>query len=325
VDVELQRPHVGLGGITPFSGDPRSLIFYLRLNLDIGQLLYKSDTKMTQLPYEVLSFCPLAAKKYRECQAFVLRTSQRGLGVTVSNLELLHLYVSDSEFNEFHEFLNLEFWKTELSFELALAEKSKFINILGPDLDIQSRPHLRISRPNRSEDNVGYHRDIDYGGSVYEHSIWVPITQVQSGGGMQLLPYSIHRGYEGYQFLQKETEYKKGSARQVAGLPYKLNNVILSHDEYKLLTEPNIADGQYLMIPLLLVHGSEINSSPLTRVSFDMRIVDSKAKDDKSSLQKRKILPIDSKDPYPYYRPLCRSNFSRILDIFLSAKSDNSP
>ena len=48
----------------------------------------------------------------------------------------------------------------------------------GIDIHIQKNPFLRIARPNKIEDNIGFHRDTLYGQSQFEVSVHVPLVNL---------------------------------------------------------------------------------------------------------------------------------------------------
>ena len=67
----------------------------------------------------------------------------------------------------------------------------------------------------------------------------------------------------------------------------------------------------------MMVHGSEVNTSDSTRVSFDMRIVDAHTIDDVSTLAKRRA----SSSQFelcnrPYYQPFTRSYATKMAELF---------
>jgi len=51
-----------------------------------------------------------------------------------------------------------------------------FISLFGPDIDLQTFTYLRIARPGAELDNIGMHRDTDYGNSAFEVSLSLPLV-----------------------------------------------------------------------------------------------------------------------------------------------------
>ena len=109
-------------------------------------------------------------------------------------LENLHAFISEDELTELQFTLNKLLHENQLLFPIFINEEFIINNLFGVDVDIQSYPHLRISRPNVKEDNVGFHRDIEYGASIHEFSLWVPLHNIPQGSGMSIYPDSILAG-----------------------------------------------------------------------------------------------------------------------------------
>ena len=265
-----------------------------------------------------MQFSPAALNVLDRLRNMLIGSVSSFTGRDCSDLERLHDSVTEKEFDELHYFLTNALWESGLHLSLMQAEMHQLQSIFGVDLDIQARPHLRITRPNRASDNVGLHRDIDYGASIYEYSLWTPISYWAGGGGMKLLNNSIKKGYEGYEMFVQETSQTKGSKKNISGHPYKTNNVKLTPIEYASLEEPQVDYGSCLVIPQMMVHGSDINTSGSTRVSFDMRIVDARIIDEKSTLAKRRSkhsqVELGEK---PYYQLFTRSYATKMAETFM--------
>lgn len=273
----------------------------------------------TEKFYKLIHFSPDALKVLNRLRDMLIGSVSRFVGRECSDLERLHDSVTDKEFDELHFFLTNALWDSGLHLALMRAEMNQLTSFFGLDLDIQFRPHLRITRPNRPSDNVGLHRDIDYGASIYEYSLWTPISYWSDGGGMKLLNNSIKKGYDGYEMLVQETSHTKGSKKNISGHPYKTNNVKLTSIEYESLEEPRVDYGSCLVIPQMMVHGSEVNTSGSTRVSFDMRIVNAQVIDERSTLAKRKITHSQVElGAVPYYQPFNRSYATKMSETFKS-------
>ena len=202
--------------------------------------------------------------------------------------------------------------------------KLDLIPILGPDIDIQRYPHLRVTRPFSKSDNLGLHRDIDYGASIYEISIWTPLLELNYPGvGMLILPKSNTLGYSGLNLIESDTGITPGSKKNLSGHLYKEKTVLLSDKQREQLVEPVIKLGQYLIIPQATVHGSELNTSQGTRFSLDIRFCNSLIQDDKSTLSKRR----NSSSVYgddSYYTSFTRSQTQLNAQKFLIASNKSS-
>lgn len=197
--------------------------------------------------------------------------------------------------------------------------KPDLILILGPDIDIQRYPHLRVTRPFSKSDNLGLHRDIDYGASIYEISVWTPLLELQYPGvGMLLLPESNTLGYSGLSLIESDTGISPGSKKNLSGHLYKAKTVLLSNEQREQLVEPVIKLGQYLVIPQATVHGSELNTSQGTRFSLDIRFCNSLIQDGKSTLSKRRSSSAVYGDD-AYYTPFNQSQTQLNAQKFLIA------
>ena len=273
----------------------------------------------TEKFYKLIKFSPTSLNVLDLLRNMLINSISSFIGRDFSDLEHLHDSVTENEFDELHYYLTKSLWESGLHLTLMRAEMHQLQSIFGVDLDIQVRPHLRITRPNRASDNVGLHRDIDYGASIYEYSLWTPISFWADGGGMQVLNDSLRKGYDGYDMFVQETLQTKGSKKNIAGHPYKTNNVKLTPSEYASLEEPRVDYGSCLVIPQMMVHGSELNTSGSTRVSFDMRIVDANIIDERSTLAKRKST--DSQVEFTessYYQKFTRSYATKLAETFKS-------
>ena len=128
-------------------------------------------------------------------------------------LQDVHLHLSEDNFEDLHYSLGVLLHKTQPFYSIFKGELTTLKKLFGLDLDIQSYPTLRISRPNIRDDNLQMHRDIEYGASIYEHSLWTPLHDVKPGGGMKLLPESVYGGYDGYEFIDQTSKFEKGSKK----------------------------------------------------------------------------------------------------------------
>ena len=90
-------------------------------------------------------------------------------------LEKYHEFIEDDSTHIDLQYKLAQFlWNGGWGHKIIAAQLDLFVAFLGQDLNIQSKPHLRIARPHKPQDNVGYHRDTYYGGSPFELSVLVP-------------------------------------------------------------------------------------------------------------------------------------------------------
>ena len=95
--------------------------------------------------------------------------------------------------------------------KLIAANKEVFIPLTGEDLDIQSAPHLRVTRPEKEGDMVDWHRDSFYGSTPWELNIWFPVFPLSPGAGLRVLPGS-HAIPSTPQEAQDQDEFRKSVA-----------------------------------------------------------------------------------------------------------------
>src|SRR6185295_17574215 len=104
------------------------------------------------------------------------------------SLEEYHLIAEQDEFHTdlqtrlatfFHE---RKFAKAIIGAQLPFFEK-----LVGGDLLVQKKPYLRMTRPFKKQDNIGYHRDTFYGGSPFEVSVLVPYVDVPAESSLSVM------------------------------------------------------------------------------------------------------------------------------------------
>ncbi len=148
----------------------------------------------------------------------------------------------------------------------------QFREILGPDIVRQENPFLRIARPEKQQDNIGFHKDSFYGGTAYELSFFVPFVDLGPGNTMSVISGShieAETAYPTTQFVSQEVT--KGSPKHQLGFMYAPK-----------VMEPSIAErvepvplklGQALVFCLPIVHGCVVNKEKITRWSTDQRLM----------------------------------------------------
>lgn len=243
-----------------------------------------------------------------------------------NDLRDAHKYLTAQEFRDLHYQLNVSLNKSQLIFDLFQNEIELLCAIFGIDIDIQSYPTLRITRPGIKEDNLRIHRDIEYGASIYENSLWTPFFDINPGGGLKVLSSSIEAGYEGYSINQLDSPFSKDSKEAKSGLLYDYKDIVLNDQEMAMLEEPLVQFGQFLVIPQMLVHGSIKNDTQLTRWSVDTRICNPLVIDPISTLEKRRNdirgEVQDGKGEHPFYRPLNRGPTLNLVSKFLNPRKN---
>jgi len=188
-------------------------------------------------------------------------------------LEKYHEHMLDDEKHTQIQIALTDFIRSgELIQQVVLENKALFEQLVGPDMNIQAKPYLRITRPGKSKDNIGYHRDTFYGGSPYEISVVIPFVGLDSGNALRVQPKSHLIAEKDIPLVQTKSEdVEKGSAKHSMGFLYAPKMI---DPTYALHMEPMpLGLGQVLTFSLATLHGTTGNDSVNTRWSVDMRIV----------------------------------------------------
>lgn len=156
--------------------------------------------------------------------------------------------------------------------DLVRAQAVLLDQIVGPGHLIQARPYLRIARPGLPVDNIGYHRDTDYGSDPREVSVWFPFVDLPAEGSLEVVSGSHRR--DDLEVVARRADgamgVEKGSTRHKLGFPYAPK--VLPPQAIANLRGVPIQVGQALLVNLALVHGTTCNRSVRTRWSADIRV-----------------------------------------------------
>ncbi len=182
----------------------------------------------------------------------------------------------DDQHTELQFQLSQFFWEQQLGKKIITAQIDFFKALLGPDLNVQSKPHLRITRPNKPQDNVGYHRDTFYGNSPFELSVLIPYVNVPLESSISMLSGSHIRPESDFPITQiVSPDITKGSIKNQLGFLYapKLIDPI-----YTVGMEPIALNlGEALIFSLSILHGAVENRGSISRWSSDIRVVNALA------------------------------------------------
>ena len=135
------------------------------------------------------------------------------LGKKVALEEYHHHVFDEQQHTTFQILLTKAFREKRCGPTLLSRQYSFFCNLLGPDLCVQANPYLRMTRPQKPQDNIGYHRDTFYGGSPYELSVFVPFVDLSPESSLSVLSGSHIHSEERYPTIQKENP--DGSEKRV--------------------------------------------------------------------------------------------------------------
>lgn len=194
-----------------------------------------------------------------------------------------------------------------LTAELIRSNVDTFIQLLGPDIDIQIVPHLRISRPQKESDLINWHRDTFYGNLPWEMNLWFPLFPLHSGAGLRILAGSHLKPSMNIREVKDTDPFRstviKGSLANQIGYLYspKTDDTIanMKLSQAKLIS-PQV--GAAILFFGYMVHKAE-NTSTHTRISIDLRIRNAHTK-------------TNTKEGY--YKPLSRGLIDRCVSQFLS-------
>jgi ectoine hydroxylase-related dioxygenase (phytanoyl-CoA dioxygenase family) len=194
-------------------------------------------------------------------------------GNSSATLATYHTFVADDEHPRIQWDLVNFFWDNDCCLRIAHGQINFFRNFIGPDLHIQKRPFLRIARPGRKEDNIGFHRDTLYGQSPYEVAVHVPLLDLDTESCLKFLPGSHVTPESAFPVVDLgDAEWGKGSPKHEMGFPYAPKAIDVDLTE---LVPWLLGFGGAVVFTPAMVHGQDINRGGATRFSFDFRVVNS--------------------------------------------------
>ncbi len=191
-------------------------------------------------------------------------------------LEDYHHYADDAAHETVRFDLARWYWDTRLGHRIVEANLAFLQGFVGLDLHVQRFPYLRVVRPGKPEDVTGIHRDTDYGASPYEVSMVVPFTALDADAALRVVSGSHLEPADRYPATRAESDaVTPGSPRHLLGFPYAPQ--VLDPDVVERAEPVEVGVGQALVMSLGLVHGQVVNASTSTRVTTDIRVVNSLA------------------------------------------------
>ena len=187
------------------------------------------------------------------------------------NLEDYHQYIqNDDQHIEIHLEMLMFLHETELYLKVLAENKTVLVSLIGPDIDVQVCPHLRIARPGKPQDNIGFHCDIDYGNTSHEMSCITALTDLNEAGAVKVLPAS-HARPRMQTVAVVNDKAPKGSKLHRLGVPYSYKRIVDEGYKENMVPVP-MKIGQALCFDLGVIHGQEVNNSSDTRWSIDVRL-----------------------------------------------------
>ena len=240
-------------------------------------------------------------------RAAVLQELRRLTGneqVTLENYH--HIAEDDGEHTQLQVKLTQYFREQRFGPQIIRAQQEFFVALLGRDIDVQSSPYLRITRPQKPQDNIGYHRDTFYGGSPFELSVVVPYVDVPLESALSVLPGSHLRPESDFPTVQvQSSDVTKSSAKHQLGFLYAPK--LIEPTSLTGMQPIPIQLGEALIFSLATVHGSEENRAQVSRWSSDIRVMNG-------------LAPVDLSSRPTYYEPLCRSVVTEMAEAYAAAQ-----
>jgi hypothetical protein len=239
----------------------------------------------------------------QEIREKLLRELRAFLGVPDVTLETYHRLAAVQA--RMAELLRRERWHLEVF----RRNQALFSSLVGPDLDVESAPYLRLVRPGKPEDNIGMHRDTIYGGSPYEISVLIPFVDLDEGAALRLEPGSNAKAERDIPFVPippADPSVTRGSTKHKLGFLYAPKALDPSYP-LKAVPVP-MRVGQALAFCLSTLHGSDLNRSTSTRWSCDARAMNAFA-------------PV-KRPKEGVFTPVFRSALTRSAERYLRANED---
>jgi hypothetical protein len=206
-----------------------------------------------------------------------------------------HFAGTEAQHSDNQDRLTQFFRERRFGWQILSANLELWRFLIGPDLDIQREPYLRVTRPGQAQDNIGLHRDTFYGGSPYEVSVWIPYVSVPAAGSLSILPGSHVMPESAFPTVSEPSpDVAKGSVKHKLGFLYAPKTIASSSIPRDRLKSIAISVGEVLVFTLSTLHGSEQNRSDVTRWSSDIRL-------------KNALAPVDLSMRPTYYEPFTRS------------------
>lgn len=187
----------------------------------------------------------------------------------------IHNYYDDESVKKLHVSLSKYLWKQEYSLAIADAMLPIIRQLIGLDVMVQYNPYLRIARPNKPQDNIGYHKDTQYGQSPYELAVHIPFVDLDKKSAIRAISGSHLMAESSFKAVTPEgPRIEKGSIENHVGRPYLPK--CLAVPEGMETTPLCVKVGQAAIFTPAIFHGQEVNEGSVTRVSCDLRFVNCK-------------------------------------------------
>ena len=188
----------------------------------------------------------------------------------------IHTDCPEAAFKDLHLKMSEYFWESEFSLHIGDLLMPILKEIIGLDILVQYMPYLRLARPQQAGDNIGYHKDTQYGQTPYELAVHIPFLDLNADEALRVVPRT-HKQHESL-FAHKEgvtTTVTKGSVDHMLGKPYLPQDLVMTNEKDSVPLAMKV--GQMAMFSPAILHGQEVNRGNVTRVTTDLRFVHSYA------------------------------------------------
>jgi hypothetical protein len=235
-----------------------------------------------------------------EARDSLLALTRELVGRNNLTLERYHEFVDDDDrHHDIHIAVTDFARRNEYAKRIVLSNLDFFKSILGPDIAMTVPNQWRICRPEKPQDNVGFHRDTDVGHTPFEFNLWLPLVDTSFGcmSGSHLLK---HDEIDRVQITHSAVQ--PGDALNNIGYFYAPWRV----DPEKLdVIDVEMGFGELLVFFSPLLHGQEINHRDNTRWSIDFVIANA-------------LAPIDWEHHGgdPKYQLISQSQITQVASVF---------
>lgn len=195
-------------------------------------------------------------------------------GWVIVDADLGHPFYAISKEN--HEVYSQILWEREYSLYVAQVMFPYIQQLIGLDIMVQYQPYLRIARPGKPHDNIGYHKDTQYGQTPYELAVHIPFVDLDEKSAIRVINGSHLMPESAFKRVTADGPLiEKGSMENHMGRPYLPK--CLSVPEGMETTPLAMKVGQAAIFSPAIFHGQEVNEGNATRVSCDLRFVSARA------------------------------------------------
>lgn len=220
--------------------------------------------------------------------------------------------LTDDEVKERHIWASQQFWKEEASLFYAKHLMPFISQLIGLDVMVQYYPYFRMARPFKPQDNIGYHKDTQYGQTPYELAVHIPFVDLDKMSALRVISGSHVMPESAFSRVTADYGHvKKGSIENQVGKPYMPKPLAIP--EGMQTTPLVIKVGQAAIFSPAIFHGQEMNEGDVTRVSCDLRFVSRRA-------------PVNIREGKVHagYIEVCQSPVEKLVEKYYGAQKNGN-